>query len=109
MQTKTRGWPPQRRREQAERCRLQRPWRFSTGPRTAAGKYVSRFNGIKHGKRMYVWRELRRVLARHRRFLRDIKRLDLKLPRYPKGWDPHSYCHPERSEGSHEMFRSRST
>lgn len=72
MLTRTRGWPPERRRAQAERCRRARPWRFSTGPRSALGRTKVRFNALKHGNRRFVWRELRHVLARHRQCLREL-------------------------------------
>lgn len=82
MLTKTRGWPPERRRAQAERCRLQRPWRFSTGPRTLQGLAKTRFNGIKHGNRRFVWRELRHVLALHRQFLRELEVWMIRREKY---------------------------
>lgn len=70
--TRTKGWTPERRRAQRARIRRQQPWRFSTGPRSVLGKTRVRFNALKHGNRRFVWRELRHVLAEHRRVLREL-------------------------------------
>lgn len=42
-------WTDEARRLQAERIRLQQPWRFSTGPRTLEGKAKSSRNAYKGG------------------------------------------------------------
>lgn len=47
----TKGWPPSRRKAQAERLRRARIWTRATGPRTAAGKARSARNAHKHGFR----------------------------------------------------------
>lgn len=73
MRVKTKGWSTERRKAQAKRIRQQQPWLQSTGPRTAMGKSKTRFNALKHGKRRFVWRELRHVLKRHRIMLRELK------------------------------------
>lgn len=73
MRVKTKGWGPERRKEQAKRCRARQPWLYSTGPRSEKGKGKTRFNAIKHGNRRYVWRELRSVLKRHRDMLSELK------------------------------------
>ncbi len=49
MPSITRGWPPERRREQAERLRKATPWKKSTGPKTAQGKENVKYNALKHG------------------------------------------------------------
>ena len=45
------GWSPERRARQAELIRAIKPWKMSTGPRTAAGKARTAANALKHGFR----------------------------------------------------------
>ncbi|GJL85802.1 MAG: hypothetical protein DHS20C02_15770 [Micavibrio sp.] len=45
----SKGWSEERRKQQAERCRQNKPWEKSTGPRTAEGKRKSSLNAFKHG------------------------------------------------------------
>ena len=82
MTTITRGWPPKRRREQARRIRQQKPWHFSTGPRTIAGKRISSQNGMKHGYRSRHYRELCSLLRTQRLFVRAVRQC-YSLPRLP--------------------------
>jgi hypothetical protein len=42
-----REWSDKQRAEQAERCRQNQPWRYSTGPRTKQGKTKSSMNAKK--------------------------------------------------------------
>lgn len=70
MQAVTKGWPPSRRKAQAENIRRARPWLRSTGPRTAAGKACARMNGLKHGMRSAAMTRLRCLMRRQRLFLR---------------------------------------
>lgn len=70
MTTQTRGWPPSRRKAQAERIRRQKPWLHATGPRTLAGRHRASLNAIKHHMRSAPMLRLRRALARQRWFLR---------------------------------------
>jgi hypothetical protein len=58
------GWTPERRARQAERNRLSRPWRFSTGPKTEAGKARVAMNTFRHGCRGRVWLEKARRIRR---------------------------------------------
>ena len=58
----TKGWSTERRAAQAERCRTNRPWEHSTGPKTQAGKEAASRNALKHGTRSGVYNALRRAL-----------------------------------------------
>ena len=44
-----RGWTDERRARHAAAIRRWAPWKSSTGPRTAQGKYISSLNALKHG------------------------------------------------------------
>jgi hypothetical protein len=46
---KSRPWPAKRRAAQAARCKAQKPWAKSTGPRTDDGKNACKNNALKHG------------------------------------------------------------
>lgn len=67
-----RTWPLKRRLAAAARCRVQKPWLFSTGPKTAAGKAVSRYNAVTHGATAAHWRRLVRALRKQRDFINKI-------------------------------------
>jgi hypothetical protein len=82
MTTITRGWPPQRRSEQAARIRRHKPWRFSTGPKTVAGRAISAQNGMKHGYRSRHYSEVCRLLRTQRLFVRAVRQC-FSLPRLP--------------------------
>lgn len=60
-------WTAERRAQQAELIRLHRPWDFSTGPRTLAGKAASSRNADQG----LGWSEIRAL----RRLLREIPSL----------------------------------
>ena len=70
--TKTKGWPDSRRREQAARCRRQKPWEKATGPRTAAGKEKVAQNALRHGFRSAAMAEMRALLRRQRAFVKAV-------------------------------------
>lgn len=72
---KRRLWSPARRAAQAVRCRAQKPWRFSTRPKTMAGKARTRLNGLTHGATAAHWRRLSRALASQRKFIDNILKL----------------------------------
>ena len=71
----TKGWPPERRRQQAERAKKNKPWENSTGPKTVSGKQTSSQNAYQHGRR-----SLRYIIA-YRRLsqLLKLQKLSLKL------------------------------
>jgi len=67
------GWTLERRKRQAELIHRWKPWIRSTGPRTEAGKAVSRLNAFKHGCRSKEARALERMLAQFARTEREIR------------------------------------
>ena len=62
------GWSPERRARQAEQIRLSKPWCFSTGPKTKAGKIRVAKNAFRHGCRGRIWLERARRIRRAIRF-----------------------------------------
>jgi hypothetical protein len=68
----TRGWPPSRRRAQAETIRRTRPWTRSTGPRTAAGKATCARNGYRRSLRSPTYLQFRALLRWQYRTTRAI-------------------------------------
>ena len=62
----SKGWPPERRKAQAERIRQQQPWTHSTGPRTEAGKTRAALNATTHGMTGTAAQELRDALRTQR-------------------------------------------
>lgn len=87
-----RSWTPARRAACAARARFHKPWRFSTGPKTAAGKSKVAQNGYKHGLHGVAFRSLKDALRCQNRFLRIIRhalkerrrliRAQLKIQKY---------------------------
>ena len=65
----TRGWPPKRRKEQAERCKKNKPWRFSTGPKSDEGKKRVKNNSLKHARRSNAMIELKKALRMQKLFV----------------------------------------
>ena len=59
----TKTWSPAARAAAAQRARHHRPWTRSTGPRSDAGKAISRMNALKHGMRSRLRREPYRMMA----------------------------------------------
>lgn len=64
-------WTIESRARQASLAKINRPWRHATGPKTVAGKNRSRQNARKHGLYSASFLNLRKLLYRHRLFLRD--------------------------------------
>ena len=75
--TSTSTWTPARRKQAADRIRTRKPWLTSTGPKTLAGKSVSKMNAYKHGMRSAEVLARRRALVHFLReqkeFLRAVK------------------------------------
>ena len=59
--SKSNGWTPQRRAQQAKRIRQQKPWLQSTGPTSEKGKAKVARNAYKGGA-WKAMREMRRLL-----------------------------------------------
>ncbi|QQG37316.1 MAG: hypothetical protein HYS17_06025 [Micavibrio aeruginosavorus] len=78
------GWNTARRLAASERIRTHKPWLKSTGPRTPAGKAITRLNALKHGRRsaeaIAEHRATLDYLRQQRRFLAQV-RLLLRLRR----------------------------
>jgi hypothetical protein len=66
MQKIAKGWPPERRKKQAERIRNQQPWKQSTGPRTETGRVKTARNAYKHGFRSTDMERVRALLRARR-------------------------------------------
>lgn len=62
-------WTAERRKAQAERCRKNKPWKKSTGPKTPKGKARSSLNAFKHGMRCRKIDQLRYILWLQREFM----------------------------------------
>lgn len=58
--SKSNGWTPQRRAQQAERIRTQKPWLQSTGPKTKQGKAKVARNAYKGG----TWKAMQALRRR---------------------------------------------
>ena len=65
-------WTPERRAAQAARCRANRPWEKSTGPKTAAGKARCALNSHKHGHRSAEMQTIRHILHMHGLFITSL-------------------------------------
>lgn len=108
---RTRGqsvWTPERRAAAAERARKHKPFRHSTGPRTASGKARSRLNAWKHGSYCQSAKNLRMALRRYSLFLKDINKMVTQEQRrrrtlessFPIGANPaiKASCFPEQDK-----------
>jgi len=65
----TKGWTEERRRKAAARCRANKPWEKSTGPKTPAGKMRASLNALKHGGHSCDFKNARMMLKLNREFL----------------------------------------
>src|SRR5688500_10267496 len=62
-------WTQEARKKQSEIQRTRQSWKYSTGPKTIAGKERSRMNAWKHGLDSNSSLEFRRALRQHGKFL----------------------------------------
>jgi hypothetical protein len=62
-------WTSEARARQAAIARERKPWTRSTGPKTVAGKALSRWNAHKHGLHSAPAIKLRRLLRAHNKML----------------------------------------
>lgn len=70
------GWSDERRAAQAERCRANKPWKSSTGPRSEVGKEIVSRNALKHGADSRAFKALRKALKENGKALnRDLNLL----------------------------------
>lgn len=69
---KQRAWTLDQRLQQAQRIRQQKPWEYSTGPKTPEGKAVSQKNSLKHGGRCKEIRDMQHQLAEWNRELKKL-------------------------------------
>lgn len=65
-------WTPERRAAQAARCRANRPWEKSTGPKTTFGKGRSALNSHKHGHRSAEMQTIKHILRMHGLFITSL-------------------------------------
>ena len=65
-------WTKERRRKQAERCRANKPWQQSTGPKTIIGKTITSQNATKHGLRSQDGLKFRRLMHTQRQLVNQI-------------------------------------
>jgi hypothetical protein len=72
-QLKSKGLTPAGRERLRQAALKNRPWRFSTGPRTAAGKAQVALNGKSRQKGPRSVRELRRDLAELRILVEEMR------------------------------------
>lgn len=80
MKVITRGWPPERRKAQAERIRQTQPWLHSTGPTGKEGKNRSAQNSVTHGMTSENGKRLRKVLGEHRQMTAWLEMLTKMNP-----------------------------
>ena len=68
-----RRWTEKEKKRQACVLRRHKPWKKSTGPRTAQGKEKSKYNATKHGSRSAAFIRLRKALAAQGAYLKLVK------------------------------------
>jgi hypothetical protein len=79
-------WTEERRQAAAARCRANKPWTQSTGPKTVEGKIRSSYNALKTGEFSVDFRHAHQMIKLNALFLAelelfaqyDLKRLETK-------------------------------
>lgn len=71
----SKGWTEERRKAQAERCRANKPWKNSTGPKSEDGKARSSMNAYKNGGQEAAMKLLKEALFHNAEFLRLVQTL----------------------------------
>jgi hypothetical protein len=67
-----RQWTEEDRKRQSELIRAYQPWKHSTGPKTAKGKYVSSKNATKHSMRSAFMASLHATMSDYRKVRRQL-------------------------------------
>lgn len=75
MTIKSTGWTKEKRERAAKKAREIKPWKHTTGPKTKEGKAASSQNALKSGLHTQEMNELRKVLHKQAKILRDLPRL----------------------------------
>lgn len=65
------AWTEERRKAAAERCKQNKPWEKSTGPRTPEGKVRSSLNAMKRGTHSLLLQPARRILKLNRELTKE--------------------------------------
>ena len=65
-------WTKERRAKAAARCRQNKPWTKSTGPKSKTGKLKSSLNAIKHGDHMQYHPDIDKFLKAQNAYLNLI-------------------------------------
>ena len=69
-----RHWTPEERLKQSKLIKQQKPYNFSTGPRTPEGKAKVRNNALRHGKYSEEIRNMAKEVAEVKRQFRQLIR-----------------------------------
>lgn len=66
-------WTEERRKAAADRCRANKPWEQSTGPKTTEGKIRSSLNALKTADHSHTFKHAREALRLQRLFLKEFE------------------------------------
>ena len=69
---KRRGLTPEGRERLRQAALAKKPWKYSTGPRTPAGKAQAALNGKRRQLGVFSVRELRRELAKYQKLTQEM-------------------------------------
>lgn len=67
-----RTWTREDRLRQSLWIKEKKPWLLSTGPKTRAGKAISKMNACKHGMRTAEVRSIEQSLAKYKKTLANV-------------------------------------